>query len=104
MTGSEEAVLILTARGGLALTNCSPLMSSLNQFSTTHRLFRPAPTLYSRTKSHLTTAPRQHVQSNACTTLLDKPKDLCGLARQIDDDPACLNLQCGTAIHDPDTG
>ena len=52
----------------------------------------------------LTAAPRQHVQSNACTALLDKPKDLCGLARQIDDDPAGLKLRCRTSIHDPDAG
>ena len=52
----------------------------------------------------LRAAPGQHIQSNACTPLLDKPKDLCGLARQIDDDPACLKLRCRTSIHDPDTG
>jgi hypothetical protein len=37
----------------------------------------------------LTTTPGQHFQSNACTTLLDKSKDVCGLARHIDDDAAC---------------
>jgi hypothetical protein len=54
-----------------------------------------------RSKS-LTAAPGQHFQSNACTTLLEKPKDFRGLARQTDDDAACLKWRCRTSIQDPD--